>query len=296
MSIGSQANLKLVVVGSAGRLGSALVRSYAATKEVIALKRADIDLASPESVERALRELDFDVLINCAALTNVDYCESHQEEAFAINAGAVGQMARICTQKNARCIHISTDYVFDGAKSEPYAEDDEAAPLGVYGASKRQGEVELLAVSPNHLVVRVAWVFGPDRPSFVDQILKRALESEELAAIGDKWSCPTYTIDAAAMLRPLVREIPAGGIVHLTQSGACTWQEYGQYALDCAAAAGVALKGRRVAFQAMADLKAFVAKRPVYTVLSTRRLETLTGRAPRPWQEAVSDYVRQYYR
>jgi len=260
------------------------------------LKRADIDLASPESVERALRELDFDVLINCAALTNVDYCESHQEEAFAINAGAVGQMARICTQKNARCIHISTDYVFDGAKSEPYAEDDEAAPLGVYGASKRQGELELLAVSPNHLVVRVAWVFGPDRPSFVDQILKRALESEELAAIGDKWSCPTYTIDAAAMLRPLVREIPAGGIVHLTQSGACTWQEYGQYALDCAAAAGVALKGRRVAFQAMADLKAFVAKRPVYTVLSTRRLETLTGRAPRPWQEAVSDYVRQYYR
>lgn len=296
MPIVSRPNIKVAIVGSAGRLGSALVRSYSATKEVIALNRTHIDLKSAESVENALSELDFDVLINCAALTNVDYCESHQEEAYAINARAVGQMARISSRKNARCIHVSTDYVFDGNKTDAYTEEDPAAPLGVYGASKRQGEIELLVVSPDHLVVRVAWVFGPDRPSFVDQILKRAMETEDLMAIGDKWSCPTYTIDAGAMLRPLLREIPAGGIVHLTQSGACTWQEYGQYALDCAAAAGVPLKGRRVAFQAMADLKAFVAKRPVHTVLSTRRLESLTGRAPRPWQEAVSDYVRQYYR
>ena len=287
--------MKLLIVGSGGRLGAALLKSYSARAEAIGLNRTQLDLASTEAIEKAVGELDFDVLINCAALTNVDYCESHEGEAFAINAQAVGCMARICERKQARCIHISTDYVLDGAQKTPYAEDDPALPISVYGASKRKGEVELLEVSPNHLAVRVAWVFGPDRPSFVDQILKRAMETDALQAIGDKWSCPTYTHDAAELLFPLLSDPRATGILHLTQTGACTWQEYGQYALDCAAAVGVALKGRRVAFQAMADLKAFVAKRPVNTVLSTSRLESLIGRAPRPWQEAVSEYVRRYY-
>ena len=284
-----------MIVGSGGRLGSALRRAYSTTMDVVGFNHSQLDLASPASVESALGGLEFDVLINCAALTQVDYCESHEEEAYAINAKAVGQIARICSGKQARCIHISTDYVFDGAKQEAYTEDDEARPISVYGASKRQGEIELLEVSPAHLAVRVAWVFGPDRPSFVDQILKRAIDTDVLQAIGDKWSCPTYTLDASAMLRPFLREVQADGVLHLTQTGACTWQEYGQYALDSAAAAGVPLKGRRVGFQAMADLTAFVARRPVHTILSTRRLEALTGRAPRPWQEAVSDYVQQYY-
>ena len=286
---------RLVIVGGGGRLGKALARAWTATDDILTFDRTGIDLASPESIERALEPLEFDALVNCAALTNVDYCETHREEAFAVNAEAVGRIGRICSRKNARCVHIGTDYVFDGTKDTPYTEEDEPTPISVYGESKRQGEVELLEASPEHLVVRVAWVFGPDRPSFVDQILKRAMETDALQAIGDKWSCPTYTLDAAAMLHPFLQKTAASGILHLTQTGSCTWQEYGQYALDVAAAAGVPLEGRRVGFQAMADLKAFIARRPVRTTLSTTRLEQLSGRAPRPWQEAVSDYVRGYY-
>ena len=271
------------------------MRAYSALAQVTGFNHSELNLASSESIEQTLGDLDFDVLINCAALTNVDYCETHVDEAFAVNARAVGHIARICSEKQARCIHISTDYVFDGNKREAYCEEDEALPISVYGASKRQGEIELLTVSEKHLAVRVAWVFGPDRPSFVDQILKRAQETAVLQAIGDKWSCPTFTLDAVALLRPFLCDLAVGGIVHLTQAGGCTWQEYGQYALDAAAAAGMPLKGRRVAYQSMADLAAFVAKRPVHTVLSTRRLEALTGCVPRPWQEAVSDYIRQYY-
>ena len=284
----------LVILGSGGRLGAALARSYGTQARVIGFNHSQLDLGSPEALECALGGLDFDILINCAALTNVDYCETHPEEAFAINARAVRQIAEICTRKRARCIHISTDYVFDGTKDTPYTEADAPAPLSVYGTSKAQGEAELLAISPDHLAARVSWVFGPDRPSFIDQILARALETDQLAAIGDKWSTPTYTLDLAAWIRPLLWERPLGGIIHLANSGSCTWQEYGQYALDCAAEAGLPLKGRTVAFQAMSDLKAFVAKRPVYTVLATGRLAAETGITPRPWQEAVSDYIRTF--
>ena len=282
----------LVILGSGGRLGAALARGYAGEVRVIGFNRSQLDLASPGAIRCALGGLDFDALINCAALTNVDYCETHEAEALAVNARAVREIAEICAEKRARCIHISTDYVFDGAKRTPYTEADAPRPLSVYGASKRQGEIELLDVCADHLAARVSWVFGPDRPSFVDQILKRALETDQLQAIGDKWSTPTYTLDLVEWLRPLLWEHPVGGLIHLAQSGACTWQEYGQYALDCAAQAGRPLKGRTVAFQAMSDLKAFVAERPIYTVLNTQRLTAATGIVPRPWQEAVAEYVR----
>lgn len=286
--------MKVVVLGSGGRLGSAIARGYANEGEVIGFNHSQLDLASLTSIDAALEHLEFDVLLNCAALTNVDYCETHEEEAFAVNARAVRRIAEHCLRKQARCIHISTDYVFDGESRKPYLETDTPNPISHYGASKLEGEVALFSVSQDFMAVRVSWVFGPDRPSFIDQILKRAQETEELQAIGDKWSTPSYTADIVEGLRPLLRS-RAGGTLHVTQTGECTWQEYGQYALDCAREVGLPLKGTTVAFQAMADLKAFIAKRPVYTVLGTDRLALLTGRTPRSWQEVVRGYVSQYY-
>lgn len=286
----------LVILGSGGRLGAALARGYADEARVIAFSHGQLDLACPEALDRALGGVDFDALVNCAALTNVDYCETHPEEAFAVNAAAVRRIAELCARRKARCIHISTDYVFDGAKRTPYTETDEPNPLSVYGKSKRQGELELLEVSGQHLAARVSWVFGPDRPSFIDQILSRARETDQLQAIGDKWSTPSYTRDLVEWLRLLLWTHPAEGIIHLCQSGCCTWQEYGQYALDCADKEGIPLKGRKVAFQAMADLKAFIAQRPIYTPLNTHRFAALTGVTPRPWQEAVAEYVREIAR
>jgi dTDP-4-dehydrorhamnose reductase len=125
----------------------------------------------------------------------------------------------------------------------------------------------------------------------VDQILQKARGSDELSAIADKWAVPTYTLDVAHLLYPLLK-MPAGGVLHLCNAGECTWQEYGQFALDCAIKLGVPLAGHRVAPLAMADLRAFVARRPVYTVMSTARLTALTGLKPRPWQEAVAEHVR----
>ncbi|MDB6155952.1 MAG: dTDP-4-dehydrorhamnose reductase [Chthoniobacteraceae bacterium] len=289
-------NLRVIIIGSGGRLGTALAREWSAAGDtVIGFNHASLDIGNADAMRAALQPLEFDVLVNCAAQTNVDRCETHQEEAFLLNSTAVALLGEICEEKGARCVHISTDYVFDGEKRTPYTEDDVASPISVYGASKRSGEKELLKISNRHLVVRVAWVFGPDRPSFIDGILNRAVENEVLEAIGDKISVPTYTIEAARLLRPFLSEISEGGILHLANQGECTWQEYGQYAIGCAVAAGVQMKGRTVAPLKMADLKAFIAKRPVYTAVSSEKLARLGGVSPRPWREAVKDYVQTYW-
>jgi dTDP-4-dehydrorhamnose reductase len=284
---------RVAIIGSGGRLGAALAREWAGLgDEIIGFNHASLDLGNLDTLRSTLEPLAFDALVNCAALTNVDYCESHTEEAQRINADAVAVLGEVCARKSARCLHISTDYVFDGEKRAPYVESDEARPLGVYATSKLAGERALAAANRDALSVRVSWVFGPDRPSFVDQILQRAHETEDLSAIADKWAVPTYTLDMAQWLRPFLSDVREGGLLHLCNADSCTWQEYGQFALDVAARVGAPLKGRTVAPLAMADLKAFVAKRPVYTVMSTAKLSALTGVEPRSWQEAVEAHVR----
>jgi dTDP-4-dehydrorhamnose reductase len=287
--------MRIVIIGSGGRLGAALTREWKrAGDDLITFNHAALNVGDCRAVSAALEPIEFHALVNCAALTNVDYCEIHEEEAFRINAVAATTLGELCARKGARMIHISTDYVFNGEKRSPYVEEDAPQPLGVYAASKLAGENALLAW-PQHLIARLSWVFGPDRPSFVDQILKRALEREDLAAVSDKIAVPTYTLDVAQWLRPFLQEVREGGILHLCNAGACSWQEYGQLAIDCAVAAGAPLRGRVVLPQKMADLKAFVARRPVYTVMSTAKLTGLTGLTPRSWQEAVKDYVRNHW-
>ena len=287
---------RIVIIGSGGRLGAALLREWrAAGDEVTGFNRALLDIGDFAQVHETLAGLEFDALVNCAAQTNVDRCEQEPGEAMHLNSQAVATIADACTRKKARCVHISTDYVFDGEKRTPYTEADEAKPISVYGESKLGGERGLHAVSDRHLAVRVSWVFGPDRPSFVDQILQRALATETVEAIADKIAVPTYTHDTARLLRPLLDEPWLEGVVHLCNTGECSWQEYGQHAIDCAVAAGVPLKGRTVGALKMADMKAFIARRPVYTAMGTGLLQQVTGLTPRPWQDAVEEYVRTHW-
>jgi dTDP-4-dehydrorhamnose reductase len=285
---------RIVVVGAGGRLGAALVRECARDFEVVGFNHAQLDLGAPEQLRSTLGSLDFDALINAAAQTNVDRCETHQEEAFALNAEAPRVLAEICRAKNARFIHISTDYVFDGEKREPYTEEDEARPISVYGESKREGERRALEANDCALIVRVSWVFGPDRPSFIDAILKKARDEEAISAVADKYATPTYTLDICALLKPFLVDRREGGLLHLANNGECSWQEYAQWALDCCHAEGIPMKAREVGAASLADMKDFIAKRPVYSVLSSGRYQRTTGEAPRHWRDAVAAYVRNH--
>ncbi|HEX8491182.1 MAG TPA: dTDP-4-dehydrorhamnose reductase [Chthoniobacterales bacterium] len=291
---------RVVIIGAGGRLGMALAREYARDFEVVGLNHAQLDLGVPEQLRETISGLDFDALINTAAQTNVDRCETHQEEAFALNGKAPGVLAEICARKKARFIHISTDYVFDGEKRTPYTEKDEARPISVYGESKREGERRALEASDRTLVVRMSWVFGPDRPSFIDWALGQAREKEDVKAIADKWATPTYTLDLTALLKPLltagIDDPGYNGIIHLANTGECSWQEYAQYALDCCHAQGIPMKARKIGASSLAEMKSFIAKRPVYSVLSSAKYAQLTGLTPRPWRDAVAAFVRDQVR
>ena len=281
---------RIIVIGAKGRLGAALTREYQRAFSVKAFARSQLDLGKLDQVRSTLSETEFDLLINCAALTNVDYCESNRDEAFLINAEAPRLLAEICRQKSVALIHISTDYVFDGRQDSPYTEEDTPRPLSVYAESKLAGEEEVLRVSPNNLVIRLSWVFGPDKPSFIDQIIQRARENETVTAVADKFSSPTYTLDVADWLR-LAWENDAHGILHLANNGGCSWQEWAQYAIDVCHNLGIPLKTERIGAVSLADMKNFVARRPVHTVLSTAKFAALTGVKPRHWREAVAEYI-----
>ena len=287
--------MKIVIVGSGGRLGAALMRAFAGKFDLVGFNHVQLDLANAGEIHTKIDNLDFDILINIAAFTNVDLCETRRDDAFRINAEAPRFLAEICTKKKAKLIHFSTDYVFDGKKRQPYLESDPARPISAYGESKRAGEENVLAVQDRHLVVRVSWVFGPDRTSFIDGVIKRARESEQVDAIADKFSAPTYTPDVAEMLPHFFNDDSAGGILHFCNTGQCSWQEYAQHALDCCNQLGVPLKAKTVAPLKLSKMKNFVARRPVYTVLSTAKYAALTGGSPRPWRDAVADYIGHSY-
>jgi dTDP-4-dehydrorhamnose reductase len=257
---------------------------------VTSYDRRQLDLGQLDRVRSALAGAKFELLINCAALTNVDYCESHRKEAFVVNAAAPRLLAEIANEKSAKLVHFSTDYVFDGKQHAPYTEEDKPTPLSAYGESKLEGERCVLQMSSNNLVIRLSWVFGPDKPSFIDQIIQRARQNDVVTAVADKFSAPTYTIDVASWLR-LALDKNANGILHLANSGGCSWQEWAQYAVDVCHNLRIPLKAARVGAVSLADMKNFVAQRPVHTVLSTTKFTALTGVQPRHWREAVAEYI-----
>jgi dTDP-4-dehydrorhamnose reductase len=295
MVVLTEASMKIAVLGTGGRLGAALLREYRDKFEVDGFDHTQLDLSDLNAAREKLRNTGFDVVINAAGFTKVDLCETRPHRAFLINAEAPGVLAEICGEKNAKLIHFSTDYVFDGRTREPYTEEDEANPISVYGQSKLAGEKNVLAAQDRNLVVRVSWVFGPDRPSFVDAMIKGAQEGERVDAIADKFSAPTYTHDIARMLPQFFDRDVENGILHFANAGQCSWQEYAQWALDCCHDAGLPLGARTVGATKLEDMANWIARRPVYSVLSTAKYTKLTGTPPRTWREAVSDYITRFY-
>ena len=288
--------MNVLVLGATGRLGRALIRRYGeAGHHVAALSHKDLDLARADSIRACLEAQDYDLLINAAGLTDVDFCEAHPELADAVNAIAPGVAAAVCQERGARFVQISTDYVFAGDSGVPLTEASPTQPLNVYGHSKLSGEHVALAAQPDALVLRVAWLFGHDKPSFPDRILRQALERLDISAVNDKWSSPTFADDVGDGILALLRTPGARGVFHLCNSGVCSWQEYGEETLAIAARLGLAVKTTRVRGHTMEGFAPFLAKRPPYTPLDTSLFTCTTGVQPRTWQAALEDYLKTHY-
>jgi len=270
------------------------MKSLAPHHQVIGLDRKQLDLGSVASIDAAFAGLDYDLLFLTGALTAVDYCETHEAEAFAVNAAGPARIAEISAAKRAHVTYISTDMVFDGSKAEPYVETDPPCPISVYGASKLAGEAPVLNASAANLVLRVSWLFGPGSPAFPEWVINKACSEPDLTLPGDKIACPTYTLDLIRWITALVFDAPgapASGIFHLCNSDPCTWREWGQVCIDTARDAGVPVVAGHIVGVPVDSIPAFVARRPRNSAMSTAKFTALSGVRPRGWPEAIREFV-----
>jgi dTDP-4-dehydrorhamnose reductase len=215
--------MRLLVTGAAGMLGRDVVAAAGdAGHEAVALARADLDISDPAAVRAAVLAAHPDAVINCAAWTDVDGAETAEAQATAVNGAGAGHVAEAAAVADALLVHVSTDYVFDGQASEPYAEDAPTAPQGAYGRSKLAGEQAIAGVGGQSAIVRSAWLFGPHGKNFVDTMLRLGAEREEIAVVNDQVGCPTYTGHLAPALVQIA-ERATTGVLHVTGGGRCSW-------------------------------------------------------------------------
>lgn len=279
----------LVLGGATGMLGQALVRAAQARGWTVhTLGRQDGPITSPDFLEERLAALNPRYIFNGIAYTAVDDAEDHPDEANELNKSFPALLGRLVRGSSARLVHYGTDFVFNGKKKTPYTEDDATDPLSVYGASKLAGEQALLAAAPdNGCVVRTAWLFGPGRKNFVSTMLKLAASSPRLTVVHDQIGCPTFTNDLAEWSLSLA-ENGASGVVNGVNGGQASWCEL--------ASEAVSLSNGDAVVQPITSAQwPQKARRPAYSVLSTDKLTALTGITPRPWPQALRDYIFQFF-
>jgi dTDP-4-dehydrorhamnose reductase len=276
--------MRVLIAGAAGMLGvDVQAAALAAGHEVVALPRADLDITDAAAVEAAVSAATPDVVINCAAFTNVDGAEGDgRDAAHLINGVGAGHVAAAAATSGAWLVHVSTDYVFDGGKTTgPYLESDATAPRSVYGASKLEGEVEVARAAPlSHSIVRSSWLFGNHGLCFPATILRLAAERDSLSVVDDQRGSPTFTPHLAqALLAVAARRLL--GVVHVAGGGECSWFEFAREIVSAAGLEATVSPCTTAEFPRPAP-------RPAYSVLRSGR-----GEAPvlRDWREGLRQYL-----
>ena len=283
---------RILLLGASGQLGSDL-RRVLPPAGLVPLTRADLDVTDPDAIDRALDRHRPAWVVNTTAFHRVDDIERDDvsaRRAFAVNAAAVGDMARACAQRRVRLLTLSTDYVFGGGPAGPFDETAPPAPLNVYGESKLAGERLLLAASREHLVVRSSGLYGVAGSSgkggnFVETMLRLAREGKDITVVDDQVLGPTYTADLAEAIARLLAARPPGGIYHLTNAGACSWFEFARRIFALAGLAPKLTPTTSAAYRAPAP-------RPAHSVLLNARAAALRLPPLRAWDEALGAYLR----
>ena len=277
--------MRVLITGANGMLGRDL-QAALARHEVTALARADLDVTDAAAVAAAVH--GHDAVVNCAAYTKVDDAETHEDLAYAVNATGPSNLAAACAATGARLVTVSTDYVFDGDATEPYAEDLPRDPINAYGRTKAAGEELALAAHPaGTYVVRTAWLYGEHGPNFARTMLNLAKTKDTWSVVDDQLGQPTWTADLASQIVALLDAGAPAGIYHGTNSGQATWYEFARAVLEESG-----LDPERIT---PTDSASFVrpAPRPSYSVLGHDAWAIAGIPEMRPWREALADAVRR---
>jgi dTDP-4-dehydrorhamnose reductase len=276
--------VRMLITGGLGLLGKEIARVFDRSAGIRTTDREEWDVTDPAACRREVDGFHPDVVIHCAAWTAVDRAETEPERARLLNVEGTRNVAHACRERGALMVTFGTDYIFDGASSRPYREEDPANPLSVYGKTKWAAEQALREEGGDHLLVRTQWMFGPAGKNFIRTILEKARRGETLRIASDQVGCPTFSRDLAGAVRNLLGA-GARGTVHFSGEGETNWFDLARYALRrCGLPTGslVAAKTR--------DLP-YPAPRPAYGVLSKEKYRAITGISPRPWEEAVGEYL-----
>jgi dTDP-4-dehydrorhamnose reductase len=282
--------LKILVTGAKGMLGSDLVSILGSKKEyeLIGATRSDFDITDHFQTTQFLRENKPHIVVHTASYTKVDDCEKNREMAFNVNAKGAENVASGCKNINAKLIYISTDYIFNGNKNEPYVEDDRPEPLNVYGDSKLGGEQAVQNILNAFMIIRTSWLFGKKGNNFVSTILKQAdvvKPPYHLSIVDDQVGSPTYTIDLSYAIEKLIA-YNATGVFNITNSGYCSWYQFAQKILEYAGKKGVKV----VPIQSGQLNRP--ARRPSYSILDCSKFKIIANYTTRHWEEALKDYLQ----
>jgi dTDP-4-dehydrorhamnose reductase len=274
--------MRLLVTGGAGMLGQAVATAASRLgHDVVTLSRADLDITDADHVRRVIAAAEPRAVVNCAAWTDVDAAETAEAAATAVNGAGAGNVARAAVENGARLVHVSTDYVFDGAKGEPWVESDPVAPIGAYGRSKLAGEDAVAEAGGEYAIVRTAWLFGAGGRNFVDTMLALGEERDEVTVVADQVGSPTWSGHLAEALVELAERGGDVGIFHAAGRGACSWYELAVEVFDRA-------NVRCRTLPTTSDRFPRPARRPAYSVLGSERDEAPV--LPR-WQDGVAAYL-----
>jgi len=278
--------MKVAVIGASGQLGSDLIKVF---DDVIPLTHRDIEVTDLSSCE-VLKELKPDVIINTAAYHKTDECEENPEKTFLVNSVGARNVALICRKIGAIDVYISTDYVFDGAKKEPYTEEDIPNPINVYGVSKYAGEILTRYICEKCYIIRVSSLFGVAGArgkggNFVETMIKKAKAGDELNVVNDITMSPTYTKDAAVAIKEIIYNKLPYGIYHVTNDGSCTWYEFAKTIFEIT---GIDAKLNPIT----SDKFPTKAKRPKNSALSIEKMKSF-GIVMRHWRDALKDYLKE---
>lgn len=275
--------MKILVTGAGGMLGMDFVRAARYwNHEVVPLTHADLDITDEQAIRRACTREKPDVVVNCAAFTNVDAAEDDLVTASRVNVDGARFTALAAAEVGAAIVYPSTDYVFDGQKGKPYVESDRTRPLSIYGQTKATGEAETAAANRRYIIVRSSWLFGTAGRNFVDTMLTLGSDQGEVVVVRDQVGCPTYTAHLADALVRLI-DAKAYGIHHIAAEGECSWYEFAQ---EIFRQANVVCR----VLSMTSDELSRPAPRPQYSVLGTERRQAIY--LP-PWQEGLSSYLAE---
>jgi dTDP-4-dehydrorhamnose reductase len=274
---------RILLTGGSGLLGRVLRPELERHAEVLSPGLDEFDLERPGTVVSIIDEVHPQLIVHLAANTQVDWCEQHPLEAFRVNTEGTVHVAHAARRIGARMVLVSTDYVFDGSRREPYREYDATNPLSVYGRTKREAERAVLDIVPDRLVIRSSSLFGPAGPNFVDTILRVARSGSPLRVVDDQVQSPTFAGHLAPAVSCAAVSL-AQGILHLSGTGCCTWLEFAEAILS---AAGVDRACEAVSTEQLAR----PAPRPPYSVLDGSLAESLLGLRLPPWREGLAAHL-----